>query len=146
MVKINNRNSIRNKPILQKMKDEHIVPVSLIFGLCVFVTVFTYLQYDNSVAPKVEQIAPSQHVCKEDSLRLVIQQMQTDLDIMENGWDFKERTYEDVLFEYEYGLDHLKNYHPKAYKDFHRIIAHKERYSIGDERENKKRLSLNNFE
>ncbi len=146
MVKINNRNSIRNKPILQKMKDEHIVPVSLIFGICVFAIIFTYLQFGNSIAPKAEQITPTQHVCEEDSLRNVIKQMQVDISTLENGWDSKERRYEDILFEYQYGLDHLKNYHPKAYKDFHRIIAHKERYSIGDERENNKRLSLYSFE
>ena len=128
------------------MKDEHIVPVSLIFGLCVFIIIFTYLQFGNSVAPKAEQINPTQHVCREDSLRNVIKQMQVDISTLENGWDSKERRYEDILFEYQYGLDHLKNYHPKAYKDFHRIIAHKERYSIDDERENNKRLSLYSFE
>jgi hypothetical protein len=146
MVKINNRVPISKKSKLQKMKDEHIIPVSLIFGLCVFIIIFTYLQSNNLVTPTPQQIVLNQHVCKEDSLRNVIQQMQVDISTLENGWDSKERRYEDILFEYQYGLDHLKNYHPKAYKDFHRIIAHKERYSIDDERENNKRLSQYSFE
>ena len=44
------------------------------------------------------------------------------------------------LFEYEFGISYLKDYHPKAYKDFHRIIGHKENYSHEIERENHKRL------
>ena len=45
-------------------------------------------------------------------------------------------------FEYDYGLDHLKHYRPESYKDFHRILSHKEYYSHEDERENKKRLQI----
>jgi hypothetical protein len=146
MVKINNRLPISKKSKLQKMKDEHIIPVSLIFGLCVFIIIFTYLQSDKLVAPTPQQIVSNQHVCKEDSLRNVIKQMEVDLTTMENGWAFKEKTYEQILFEYEYGLDHLKNYHYRAYKDFHRILAHKEYFSVEDERDNKKRLNIYNIE
>jgi hypothetical protein len=85
------------------------------------------------------------HVCKEDSLRNVIQSLQIDITTLEDGFDFKERRYEEILFEYEFGIDHLKNYHPEAYKDFHRIIAHKERFSKQVERENKIMLSPQNF-
>ena len=87
----------------------------------------------------------STHVCKEDSLRNVIQSLQIDITTLEDGFDFKERRYEEILFEYEFGIDHLKNYHPEAYKDFHRIIAHKERFSKQVERDNKKMLSPQNF-
>ena len=85
------------------------------------------------------------HVCKEDSLRNVIQSLQIDITRLEDGFDFKERRYEEILFEYEYGLDHLKNYQPEAYKDFHRIIANKERFSRQTERDNKQKLSPQNF-
>jgi hypothetical protein len=85
------------------------------------------------------------HVCKEDSLRNVIQSLQIDITTLEDGFDFKERRYEEILFEYEYGLDHLKNYQPEAYKDFHRIIANKERFSRQTERDNKQKLSPQNF-
>jgi hypothetical protein len=78
--------------------------------------------------------------CKEDSLQSVINQLQIDLQTEEDGWDDKEKRYSDVIFEYEFGLEHLKNYHPKAYQEFHRIIGYKESYSKETERENNKRL------
>jgi hypothetical protein len=87
----------------------------------------------------------STHVCKEDSLKNVIESLQNEITMLEDGFDFKERRYEEILFEYEFGIDHLKNYHPEAYKDFHRIIAHKERFSKQVERDNKKMLSPQNF-
>ena len=75
-----------------------------------------------------------------DSLNKVVDSLQTEIFTLEDGFDFKEHRYEDVLFEYELGISYLKDYHPKAYKDFHRIIAHKEKYSHQIERENSKRL------
>jgi hypothetical protein len=83
---------------------------------------------------------PPQNSCKEDSLQNVIIQMKIDFENNEDGWDNKEKRYEQTLFEYEYGLDHIKNYHPEAYKEFHRIIGHKQEFSHETERENKKRL------
>ena len=79
-------------------------------------------------------------ICREDSLQNVVNQLQIDIENQEDGWDDKEKRYEQILFEYQYGLDHLKNYHPDAYKEFHRIVGYKERYTIETERENKKRL------
>jgi hypothetical protein len=76
-----------------------------------------------------------------DSLNKVIDSLQTEIFTLEDGFDYKEHRYEDVLFEYELGLSYLKDYHPKAYKDFHRLIAHKERFSHQIERENSKRLN-----
>lgn len=83
--------------------------------------------------------------CKSDSLQNVINQMQIDVENEEDGWDHKAKTYEEIIFEYEYGLEHLKNYHPEAYKEFHRIIGYKERYSKKTERENKQRLKLDKW-
>ena len=77
-----------------------------------------------------------------DSLTKVVDSLQTEIFSLEDGFDYKEHRYEDVVFEYELGLSYLKDYHPKAYKDFHRIIAHKEKYSHEIERENKKTLSI----
>jgi len=77
-----------------------------------------------------------------DSLTRIVDSLQTEIFTLEDGFDFKEHRYEDVVFEYELGLSYLKDYHPKAYKDFHRIIAHKEKYSHEIERENKKTLSI----
>ena len=80
--------------------------------------------------------------CKEDSLINVINDLKSELKIEEDGWDVKENRYEDILFEYEYGLNHLKESHPNAYREFHRIIGYRERYSHQIERENKVRLKL----
>jgi len=80
--------------------------------------------------------------CKEDSLQNVINQMKIDIENEEDGWDKKERRYEDILFEYNYGLEHLKHHHNEAYKEFHRIIGYKERYTKESERENKQRLNV----
>jgi hypothetical protein len=80
-----------------------------------------------------------------DSLTRVVDSLQTEIFAIEDGFDFKEHRYEDVVFEYELGLSYLKDYHPKAYKDFHRIIAHKEQYSHEIERENTKRLNADDL-
>lgn len=79
--------------------------------------------------------------CNEDSLRMVIEDLRGTLETEENGWDSKEQRYEDILFEYEYGLSQIKNSHPSAYKEFHRIIGYREVYSKETERENIKRLN-----
>lgn len=76
-----------------------------------------------------------------DSLHNVIDSLQTEIFIIEDGCDYREHRFEDALFEYDLGLSYLKEYHPKAYKDFHRIIGMKERYSAELERENDKRLN-----
>jgi hypothetical protein len=75
-----------------------------------------------------------------DSLKNVTDSLQTNIHILEDGFDTKEYSYEDVIHEYEIGLSYLKDYHPYAYKDFHRIIGMRERYSIELEKENTKRL------
>jgi hypothetical protein len=80
-----------------------------------------------------------------DSLNKIVDSLQTEIFTLEDGFDYKEHRYEDVLFEYELGVSYLKDYHPKAYKDFHRIIAHKERYSHEIERENTKRLNADDL-
>ena len=79
---------------------------------------------------------------KSDSLQNVIDSLQVELDHQAEGFDSKERRYEDVLFEYEFGVEYLEKYHPEAYRDFHRIIGFKERFKRSDEKENKKRLHI----
>jgi hypothetical protein len=81
-----------------------------------------------------------------DSLQNVIGNLQSDIKILEDGFDTKEHRYEDVIDEYELGLSYLKDYHPKAYKDFHRMVGFKERYSFELERENTKRLNLTKWD
>ncbi len=82
---------------------------------------------------------------KRDSLQNVIDSLQTEIIMLEDGFDSKEHRYEDVIGEYEIGLSYLKDYHPQAYKDFHRIIGMRERYTTELNRENTKRLNQYKF-
>lgn len=84
-------------------------------------------------------------VLKVDSLENVVDSLQTEIQFNEDAFDTKESRYEDIISEFEMGLSYLKDYHPAAYKDFHRIIGMKERYSRQLERENKTRLETNKF-
>jgi len=80
------------------------------------------------------------NICKEDSLQNVINELQMDLKMQSDGFDDKENRYEEILFEYQWGIDYLKDYQPEAYREFHRILSHKEKFNRKDEQENIKRL------
>ena len=75
-----------------------------------------------------------------DSLKNVVDSLQSEIFIVEDGCDYREHRYQDVIDEYELGMSYLEDYHPKAYKDFHRIIGMKEKYSKELDRENQKIL------
>jgi hypothetical protein len=122
------------------MENRNSVLISVIAGLITFILIFTFLEFND----RVESVNTDEHICKEDSLQKVINDLIIEKENDEDGWDDKEKRYEQILFEYEYGLDHLKHYHPEAYKEFHRILSYKEHYSKQDERENKKRLKNGN--
>ena len=79
-------------------------------------------------------------ICKEDSLQNIINELQVELESQADGFDYKEKRYSDILFEYQWGIDYLKNYQPQAYREFHRILSHKENFSRQDEQDNIKRL------
>lgn len=82
---------------------------------------------------------------KVDSLQTIIDSLQAEIEFQNKGFDSKEHRYEDVIFEYEFGLDYLEKYHPDAYRDFHRIISFSERYRRTDAQENKKRLHVEKY-
>ena len=82
------------------------------------------------------------NICKEDSLQNKIVELQMDLKLLSDGFDAKEKRYEEIIFEFGYGVDHLKNYQPQAYREFHRILSHKENFSRQDEQDNIKRLEI----
>lgn len=113
--------------------------MGFIIGFILFQIFFwTVLHPRNYEAP-----TPTTTECKADSLQSVIDSLQTDIKISEDGFDTRESRYEDVIHEYEIGLSYLQDYHPSAYKDFHRIIGMKERYSRALDKENKQRLNIN---
>ena len=94
------------------------------------------------IHPTDTPLEPIPTECKVDSLQNVIFSLQSDIKMLEDGFDSREHRYEDVLLDYEIGLSYLKDYHPTAYKDFHRIVGMRERYSHELERENIKHLKL----
>jgi hypothetical protein len=76
-----------------------------------------------------------------DSLTRVVDSLEMEIHSQAQKFDNTEKKYKEILFEYELGIDRIKNYHPKAYEDFHRILAYREDYSREAEIENKKRLN-----
>jgi hypothetical protein len=118
---------------------------NLLYVLLVVITILLAVGLTKNYTTYTAPLPDGGHVCKEDSLKNVVDSLQTYVTTMEDGFDSKERRYEEILFEYEFGIDRLKYSHPDAFKEFHRIISYRERYSKQDERDNKKRLSLNNF-
>jgi len=112
--------------------------VVLIFGLMIgaFLGVSVSLVQLND---KPNVVTPTT-ICKEDSLQNLVNELKMDLKMQSDGFDSKEKRYSEILFEYEYGIDHLKNYQPHAYREFHRILSHKEIFNRQDEQDNIKRL------
>jgi hypothetical protein len=98
------------------------------------------------IKPNNIALEPVTTECKADSLQNVIGNLQSDIKILEDGFDSREHRYEDVLLDYEIGLSYLKDYHPTAYKDFHRIVGMRERYTHELEKENNKHLKLEKWD
>lgn len=110
--------------------------VLIIGALVSLFGVFVSLIYFNDKPIPVVTTA----ICKEDSLQNIINELQMDLKLQSDGFDSKEKRYDEIIFEYQWGIDYLKDYQPQAYKEFHRILSHKENFSRQDEQENIKRL------
>jgi len=107
-----------------------------VFGGVIIIVLLTII----AIRQPHDMIPPPIETCKQDSLQNVINELQMDLKMQSDGFDSKERRYEDILFEYEYGISYLKDYQPQAYREFHRILSHKENFNRQDEQENIKRL------
>lgn len=120
------------------MENRNNLLVIILLALVIIISWGLTRNFNENTAPTPTSQLP--HICKEDSLQHVIDSLQINITSLEDGFDFKEQRYEDILFEYEYGIDRLKETHPSAYKEFHRIISYRERYSKKDERDNLKRL------
>ena len=90
--------------------------------------------------PIVEETNTNQLLVENQKLKSENDSLSAELQSQAQRTDFKEKKYKEILFEYELGIDRIKNYHPNAYEDFHRILAYREDYSREAEYENKKRL------
>ena len=77
-----------------------------------------------------------------DSLQRTIDSLQLEIKLQGNGFDNKELRYEEIIFRYELGIEHIKHYHREAYEEFVRISQFKERYDRETEREFKERNNL----
>jgi hypothetical protein len=122
------------------MENRNSILLIILIGVVILLSWGLSKNYNNLQLTTLET-----NICKEDSLQNVINQLQIDFENEQDGWDNKEKRYEQVIFEYEIGLEHLKNYHTESYKEFHRIIGYKENYSHEVERDNKKRLNINKW-
>lgn len=98
----------------------------------------TILKPNNT--PVVEEANTNQLLVENQKLKSENDSLNAQLESQAKLFDNTEKKYKEILFEYELGIDRIKNYHPKAYEDFHRILAYREDYSREAEIENKKRL------
>jgi hypothetical protein len=113
--------------------------IGMVLGFGVIIGVEHLVRTDKN--PKVIQ---TNQISQTDSLQNLVDSLQVELESQAKRFDSKEKEYNKVIFEYELGIDRIEKYHPKAYEDFHRILAYKEEYSREDEMENKKRLKYIN--
>ena len=93
-----------------------------------------------NIKPVVEETNTNQLLVENQKLKSENDSLSAELQSLAQKFDNKEKQYKQILFEYELGIDRIKNYHPNAYEDFHRILAYREDYSREAEIENKKRL------
>ena len=93
-----------------------------------------------NITPVVEETNTNQLLVENQKLKSENDSLSAELESQAQTTDSKEKKYKEILFEYELGIDRIKNYHPRAYEDFHRILAYREDYSREAEIENKKRL------
>jgi hypothetical protein len=116
-------------------KDRSVLIMGAIVSL--FGVLVSLMYFNDKPTPVV-----TTNICKEDSLQNKIVELQMDLKLLSDGFDAKEKRYEEIIFEFGYGVDHLKIYEPQAYRVFHRILAHKEYFNRQDEQDNIKRLEI----
>ena len=126
------------------MKNHRNIYLLVFFVILTSISIFLITRSDRSVksenfSNKVLANAPT------DSLQRVIDDLQIQIETNNNLYDERETKYEQIIFEYEIGISHIEKYHNDAYRDFHRILAHKERFTREDEKENIKRLEKNNL-
>lgn len=126
------------------MKNHRNIYLLVFFVILTSILVFLITRSDRSVksenfSNKVLANAPT------DSLQRVIDDLEIQIETNNNLYDERETKYEQIIFEYEIGISHIEKYHNDAYRDFHRILAHKERFNREDEKENIKRLEKNNI-
>ena len=124
-----------------KFGDNMKIILSLITGIMIFQLVWwvsTYKKDDIIQEPLTIE-------CKADSLQIVIDSLTSDYEIQREGWENKEKRYENIIFHYQYGLGYIKDYDPLTYQKIIRIAMLKEDFSYDVEKEFKEQVNINKF-
>jgi hypothetical protein len=129
------------------MEDTHkfggkkIAVIAFIAGAALFQLIFWTII---NPKPKPTQ-EPLTVECKTDSLQNVIDSLTSDYEIQREGWENKEKRYENIIFHYQYGLGYIKDYDPTTYRKIIRIAMLKEDFSYDVEKEFKEQVNINKF-
>jgi hypothetical protein len=124
-----------------KFGDNMKLILSIIIGIMIFQLVWwssTYKKDDIIQEPITIE-------CKADSLQDVIDSLTADYEIQREGWENKEKRYENIIFHYQYGLGYIKDYDPLTYQKIIRIAMLKEDFSYDVEKEFKQQVNINKF-
>jgi hypothetical protein len=127
------------------MKNHRNIYLLVFFAVLICTLAFLIAGSYRSVKPENFSDNKPVNPSKADSLQNVIKDLQIRMETNDALYDERETKYERIIFEYEIGISHIEKYHNDAYRDFHRILAHKERFTREDEKENIKRLEKNNL-
>jgi hypothetical protein len=124
-----------------KFGDNMKIILSIIIGIMIFQLVWwasTYKKDDIIQEPITIE-------CKADSLQDVIDSLTSDYEIQREGWENKEKRYENIIFHYQYGLGYIKDYDPATYQKIIRIAMIREDFSYDVEKEFKQQVNINKF-
>ena len=124
-----------------KFGDNMKIILSLITGIMIFQLVWwasTYKKDDIVQEPLTIE-------CKADSLQSVIDSLNSEFETQREGWENKEKRYENIIFHYQYGLGYIKDYDPLTYQKIIRIAMLREDFSYDVEKEFKEQVNINKF-
>ena len=123
-----------------KFGGKTIAIISFIVGALLYQLIFWALIHPTNTPPE-----PITTECKADSLQSVIDSLTSDYEIQREGWENKEKRYENIIFHYQYGLGYIKDYDPATYKKIIRIAMIREDFSYNVEEEFKQQVNINKF-
>ena len=125
----------------QQFGGKKIAMIAFIAGVLLFQIFFWTILYPrNHTAP--ESVTTE---CKADSLQIVIDSLNSEFETQREGWENKEKRYENIIFHYQYGLGYIKDYDPLTYQKIIRIAMLREDFSYDVEKEFKEQVNINKF-
>jgi hypothetical protein len=125
-----------------KFGDNIKIILPIIIGIMLFQSVWWASTYKkDDVAPE-----PITTECKADSLQNVIDSLTSDYEIQREGWEHKEKRYENIIFHYQFGLNYIKDYDPLIYQKIIRIAMLKENFSYDVEKEFKQQVNITKWD